>query len=72
MCVGYNDDDPNNSYWIMLNSWGTEAGRPNGLFRLDMDMNYSCMYDYFGTNYYSFAWHTFDVQFDIDRASHLC
>ena len=28
LCVGYNDDDPNNSYWIMLNSWGTDR-RPS-------------------------------------------
>ena len=23
LCVGYNDEDPTNPYWIMLNSWGT-------------------------------------------------
>ena len=46
--VGYNDDDPNpdNHYWIVLNSWGASANRPNGLFRLKMNMNYSCtVYD---------------------------
>jgi hypothetical protein len=30
LCVGYNDDDPDNEYWIMLNSWGTTPSRPNG------------------------------------------
>lgn len=43
--VGYNDDDadPNNHYWIVLNSWGTSGGdRPNGLFRMKMNMNYGC------------------------------
>jgi hypothetical protein len=44
MIVGYNDDDadPNNHYWIVLNSWGTTAGRPNGVFRMKMNMNYGC------------------------------
>ncbi|MFC1795082.1 C1 family peptidase, partial [Planctomycetota bacterium] len=40
LCVGYDDMDPGNSYWIMLNSWGTAGvNRPNGLFRVDMDMD---------------------------------
>ena len=37
LCVGYNDDDPNNRYWIMLNSWGNVRGkRPNGFFRMNI------------------------------------
>jgi len=42
LLVGYNDDDPNpnNHYWIVLNSWGIANGqRPNGLFRLAMNIN---------------------------------
>ena len=49
LCVGYHDD-PNtdtNDYWIMLNSWGSSNKRPNGLFRIDMHMNYSCKYSSF-------------------------
>lgn len=42
LCVGYNDDDPGNRYWIMLNSWGDTTLRPNGLFRVSMDLNYDC------------------------------
>jgi len=43
LCVGYNDDDPAASYWIMVNSWGAiEELRPQGTFRLDMNMNYDC------------------------------
>ena len=42
LIVGYNDDDPSNPYWIVLNSWGTVNGlRPNGLFRLAMKINYN-------------------------------
>ncbi|MFO7984261.1 MAG: C1 family peptidase [Desulfatiglandaceae bacterium] len=63
LCVGYDDTDPENSYWIMLNSWGTTAGRPNGLFRVDMDMNYDCMDLDWEYNLY---WQTLDIEFDIE------
>jgi len=59
LCVGYNDEDPGNSYWIMLNSWGTTSKRPNGLFRINMDMAYGCV----NLPYYSFYWQTLDVSF---------
>ncbi len=43
LCVGYDDSDPDpaNHYWIMLNSWGTNNGRPNGLFRVAMYYDYN-------------------------------
>ena len=67
LCVGYNDDDPENSYWIMLNSWGTAGGvRPNGTFRLDMDMDYDCKYNDDGW-FWSYYWETLNVSFDIDE-----
>ena len=42
--VGYDDSDTNlaNRYWLVLNSWGANAHRPNGLFRMKMYMDYSC------------------------------
>lgn len=62
LCVGYNDDDPNNQYWIMVNSWGTSGGgRPNGIFRLDMDMNYDCTFYDYPYNYYSLYWQTLEI-----------
>jgi hypothetical protein len=63
LCVGYNDEDPDNSYWVMLNSWGTTPERPNGLFRINMDMDYDCMYSYLGASLYSFYWQTLYVRF---------
>ena len=60
LCVGYNDDNPANRYWIMVNSWGTTAGRPNGIFRVSMDLNYDCAESPLGYNLY---WQTLDVQF---------
>lgn len=48
LCVGYDETDPNNRYWIMLNSWGTTSGRPNGLFRVSMDSSvYTARYQWF-------------------------
>jgi C1A family cysteine protease len=49
LIVGYDDTDPNNRYWIALNSWGTTAQRPNGLFRINMNMNYDCSFTNFGS-----------------------
>ncbi|MCG6534008.1 MAG: C1 family peptidase [Syntrophales bacterium LBB04] len=43
LCVGYNDDNASNRYWIMVNSWGTPGGRPNGIFRVAMDQNYDLL-----------------------------
>jgi hypothetical protein len=72
LCVGYNDDNPANAYWIMVNSWGTTAGRPNGIFRVAMDMNYDCAETSGDKNLY---WQTLGVTFNaggqtvyVDRA----
>ena len=60
LCVGYDESDPNNRYWIMLNSWGKTAGRPAGLFRMSMDMNYNCSYADLGN---AFFWMTLDMSY---------
>ena len=60
LCVGYNDTDPKKRYWIMLNSWGVTKGRPDGLFMVSMDLNYSCTYPGLGNAYY---WMTLDANF---------
>jgi C1A family cysteine protease len=65
LIVGYNDDDPANPYWIVLNSWGTQNGlRPNGLFHLAMKINYDdFLYD--GTQKAScLQFYTYDVTFN--------
>lgn len=62
LCVGYNDDDPANSYWIMVNSWGAPAGRPNGIFRVAMDMNYDCAETTSGDK--NLYWQTLGVTFN--------
>ncbi len=63
LCVGYNDDDPNNRYWIIVNSWGTAGGgRPNGIFHLDMDMDYDCTFQD-GGSYWSFYWETLELTY---------
>jgi hypothetical protein len=59
LCVGY-EESRDEDYWLMLNSWGTAGGgRPNGTFRVEMDMDYDtrCVG-------YSFYWQTLDVQFE--------
>ena len=66
LCLGYNDTDPKNRYWIMLNSWGDTPARPAGLFRVAMDMNYNCSYTGLG---YAFYWMTLDLSYDSSQNS---
>ncbi len=65
LCVGYNDNNPNDSYWIIVNSWGAPANRPNGIFHLNMNYNYDCTFwdpdD--ATNYHSTIWQSLDIEF---------
>ena len=44
--VGYSMVDPNNRYWIALNSLGTGANgnRPHGTFRIKMDIDYNAIF----------------------------
>jgi C1A family cysteine protease len=42
LIVGY-DDGAATPYWLVLNSWGAPSNRPNGLFRLKMNLNYNCI-----------------------------
>jgi hypothetical protein len=65
LCLGYNDTDPEHAYWIMLNSWGTTEGRPNGLFYMDMDLNYDCFYTDENLDVHTFYWETLNVTFAI-------
>lgn len=59
LCVGYDDRDPQNRYWIMVNSWPTNPNnikndetrrkypsinRPNNIFLVSMDMDYDSKY----------------------------
>jgi len=57
LCVGYDDSDPDpaNHYWIMLNSWGINDERPNGLFRVSMYYDYN---DADSEGYYNTYWWT--------------
>jgi autotransporter-associated beta strand protein len=62
LCVGYNDDNPSDPYWIMVNSWGTTANRPNDIFHVKMNNNYDCTF-YYGGWYYSYYWEYLDVTY---------
>jgi hypothetical protein len=44
----------------MLNSWGVTEGRPDGLFMVSMDLNYSCTYFGLGNTFY---WMTLDANY---------
>jgi hypothetical protein len=45
LIVGYdNSADTTNPYWIVVNSWGAPSNRPDGLFLLNMSMNYDAVF----------------------------
>ena len=59
--VGYDDSDADtaNHYWIVLNSWGTTANRPNGIFRMKMYINYGCTFARMSA--YALGFQTLDI-----------
>ncbi len=62
LIVGY-DDSASTPYWIVLNSWGTTSQRPNGLFRMKMNMDYSCIMHQTGySDWYSREFATLNIQ----------
>ncbi|HVM59614.1 MAG TPA: choice-of-anchor tandem repeat GloVer-containing protein [Verrucomicrobiae bacterium] len=62
LCVGYNDTNPNDPYWILVNSWGTTPNRPNGIFHVCMTNNYNCTFNSGGT-YQSYYWEYLNVTY---------
>ncbi len=68
LCVGYDDTDPDDRYWVMLNSWGVRTGRPNGLFRVSMDLDYDATVDLFDQDAAAMLWMTEEVAFSQSTA----
>ena len=63
--VGYDETGPV-PYWIVLNSWGIADGfRPDAVFKLAMDMDYSCFLANVdsGYDYYTITFQTIDVEY---------
>lgn len=61
LIVGYDDTtDPNNTYWLVLNSWGAPSNRPDDLFRLKMNMNYDAVY-FYSNGGSPYLQHTFQI-----------
>jgi hypothetical protein len=68
LIVGYHDENGStNDYWIMLNSWGIASKRPNGLFRVNMHMDYDCIIMDEGREYNAFGSETFNISFGSER-----
>ena len=53
LILGYDDTDPADRYWLVLNSWGAPDNRPDGLFRMSMDLDYA-LQNPDGVNAYEF------------------
>ena len=59
--VGYDDSSSNTDdhYWIVVNSWGTNTNRPNGIFRMKMYVNYGCTFP--GLSSYALGFQTLNI-----------
>ncbi|NCC26176.1 MAG: hypothetical protein EOM25_13430 [Deltaproteobacteria bacterium] len=68
LCVGWDETDPDNPAWIMVNSWGANGGRPNGIFRMRMDTSMKSTFqlatDTPGTWHQVLGFATMDINFD--------
>jgi PKD repeat protein len=69
LVVGYDTTATGDDYWTILNSWGTPAHRPNGLFRMTQDLDYGMWFwgkddNGHDVRYYLMNWQTLNVQFD--------
>jgi hypothetical protein len=69
LCVGYDDTDAANPYWIILNSWGAPSGRPSGLFRLSMNIDYNSVAPYGSSSRQAFSFQTLNVAFSGSSAT---
>jgi uncharacterized protein YxjI len=69
LLVGYDDTNPNDKYWIAVNSWGTAPARPNGIFHFKMNMNYDTeIFDpdpQYGGWFYNLWWETLDLDYGL-------
>jgi PKD repeat protein len=62
LVTGYRDDGTM-GYWQCLNSWGAPANRPNGVFYINMYMDYSAMYSLGSSSTPVTEWETVDVTY---------
>jgi len=60
--VGYNTTDPNGPYWLVVNSWGAPSNRPDGTFRLNMNLNYGASIGGMEQSYFQFENSGFPTQ----------
>lgn len=62
--VGYDDSD---SSWILLNSWGTTNGRPNGTFKIPQNIGYAPPDNHLRLefNFFNIAWYNTNVTIPI-------
>ena len=56
--VGYDDTDGS---WIVLNSWGTTSGRPDGTFKIPQAMGYADYMVYGGSQMDQFEFDVYDI-----------
>lgn len=63
--VGYDDtsSNPDEHYWLALNSWGVSNGHPKGTLRLKMNTNYKSVMNFQGDTIYKMNWGVLDPSF---------
>lgn len=69
--VGYDasDPDPARHYWSVLNSWGATPGRPHGLVRIPMELDYDRRFTWGPLHLDKFSFQVLDVDLEETAAA---
>ena len=71
LCVGYDDNAAGGPAWIMVNSWGTTTGRPDGTLEVSQNIDYDGNVMMGSSPYQQLSFETLNVGFESQTTNTL-